>query len=46
MTENKQAIDGINKLGEKFGYMGPDEFSKYWKKDFQIYKEMGRMFKK
>jgi tripartite-type tricarboxylate transporter receptor subunit TctC len=46
MMENKQAIDGINKLGEEFGYMGPDEFSKYWKKDFQIYKEMGKMFKK
>jgi tripartite-type tricarboxylate transporter receptor subunit TctC len=46
MTENKQAIDGINKLGEEFGYMGPDEFSKYWKKDFQIYREMAKMFKR
>lgn len=46
MTENKQAIAGIHKLGEEFGYMGPDEFSKYWRKDFQIYKEMAKMFKK
>ena len=46
MTENKQAIAGMTQLGEEFGYMGPDEFAKYWRKDYQIYKEMGKMFKK
>jgi tripartite-type tricarboxylate transporter receptor subunit TctC len=46
MTENPRAIAGFQKLGEEFGYMGPDEFAKYWRKDFQIYKEMGKMFKK
>lgn len=46
MTENKQSVAMITKLGEEFGYMGPDEFAKYWQKDFQIYKDMGKMFKK
>jgi tripartite-type tricarboxylate transporter receptor subunit TctC len=46
MTENPQAIAGFQKLGEEFGYMGPDEFAKYWRKDYQIYKEMGRILKK
>ena len=46
ITENKQAIEGMKKLGEDFGYMGPDEFASYWRKDFQIYKDMAKMFKK
>lgn len=46
MTENKQAIAGMAQLSEEFSYMGPAEFSKYWHKDFQIYKDMAKMFKK
>lgn len=46
MTENKQAIESMKKIGEEFGYMGTDEFNKFWQKDYQIYKEMARMFKK
>ena len=42
----RQAIEGMKKLGEDFGYMGPDQFASYWRKDFQIYKEMAKMFKK
>jgi tripartite-type tricarboxylate transporter receptor subunit TctC len=45
ITENKQAIEAMAKLSEEFGYMGPDEFAKYWRKDYQIYKDMGKMFK-
>ncbi|MEI7670994.1 MAG: tripartite tricarboxylate transporter substrate binding protein [Deltaproteobacteria bacterium] len=45
MTENKQAIEGMAKLSEEFGYMGSDEFAKYWRKDYQIYKDMAKMFK-
>lgn len=46
ITEHKQAIAAMKQLGEEYGYMGPEEFSKYWKKDYQIYKEMGKKFKK
>lgn len=46
MTENGQAIENFAKLGNTFGYMGPDEFAKYWREDFGIYKEMAKLFKK
>ena len=46
MTENKQAIAGMVQLGEEFGYMGSDEFARYWRKDYQIYKDMAKLFKK
>ena len=38
MTENKQAIEAYAKLGNEFNYQGPDEFAKYWKKDYQAYR--------
>ena len=46
MTEHKQAIDALEQLGEDFEYMGPDEFAKYWREDYAIYKEMATLFKK
>jgi len=46
MTENKQAIENYAKLGSEFTYQGPDEFAKYWRKDFQTYKGMAKLLKK
>jgi tripartite-type tricarboxylate transporter receptor subunit TctC len=46
MTENKQVIENYAKLGNEFHYLGPDEFAKFWRKDFQNYKEMAKIFKK
>ena len=46
MTENKQVIENYAKLGNEFHYLGPDEFLQFWRKDYQNYKEMGKMFKK
>jgi tripartite-type tricarboxylate transporter receptor subunit TctC len=45
MTENKQVIASLAKLGDEFHYMGPDEFAKYWRDDYQVYKDMAKMFK-
>jgi tripartite-type tricarboxylate transporter receptor subunit TctC len=45
ITENKQVIESLAKLGDEFHYMGPDEFAKYWRQDYQIYKDMAKMFK-
>jgi len=45
-TEHPKAIEAFDKLGEEFGYMGTEEFAKFWRKDFEIYKEMAKMFKK
>ncbi len=46
MTENKQVIENYAKLGNEFTFLGPDEFAKFWRKDYQIYKDMAKAFKK
>ena len=46
MTENKQAIEALKQLGDEFAYRGPDEFSKYWREEFQKIREMGKTFMK
>lgn len=46
MTQSKLAIENLSKLGEDFDYLGTAEFAAFWKKDYQIYKEMAKMFKK
>lgn len=46
MTVNKQAIEAYAKLVKAFNYQGPDEFAKCWKKDYQAYKGMAKLFKK
>jgi Tripartite tricarboxylate transporter family receptor len=30
MMENKQAIESLKQLGDDFGYLGPDDFEKFW----------------
>jgi hypothetical protein len=45
MTENQQVIASLAKLGDEFHYMGPDEFAKYWRGEYQVYKDMAKMFK-
>jgi tripartite-type tricarboxylate transporter receptor subunit TctC len=46
MLENKQVIESIRKLGDEVEYQGPDEFAKYWRAEYDSYKELGKMFKK
>jgi tripartite-type tricarboxylate transporter receptor subunit TctC len=46
ITEDKQAIAGIEKLGGEYIYMGPDEFSKAWREEYLSYKELAKIFKK
>jgi tripartite-type tricarboxylate transporter receptor subunit TctC len=46
MTENKQAIASLKQIGDEFAFMGPDEFTKYWRSEFQNIKEMGKTLKK
>jgi tripartite-type tricarboxylate transporter receptor subunit TctC len=46
MTENKQVIENYAKLGNEFTFLGPNEFATYWRKDYQNYKEMAKIFKK
>jgi tripartite-type tricarboxylate transporter receptor subunit TctC len=46
MLENKQVIEAIRKLGDEVEYQGPDEFERYWRNEYETYKELGKMFKK
>ena len=45
MTENKQAIENLKKLGDDFGYQGPDEFEKFWREDYEAFKKLAMKFK-
>jgi tripartite-type tricarboxylate transporter receptor subunit TctC len=45
MLETDEAVEGIRKLGDQIEYMGPDDFGKYWRVEFETFKELGRTFK-
>jgi len=46
MTEDKSCVNLINKLGDEVMYMGPDEFHKFWKEEFEDFVQLGKDFKK
>ena len=46
MAEDKSVQSMIQKYGEKIYYLGPDEFPKVWKAEFEAYKELGKIYKK
>jgi hypothetical protein len=45
-AENKQVIESLQKMGDEFHDLGPDDFAKYWRKDYQVCKDMAKMFGK
>ncbi len=46
MFEAKPARDALKQLGDEFDYQGPEEFEKFWRAEFQTYKELGKIFKR
>jgi tripartite-type tricarboxylate transporter receptor subunit TctC len=46
MTEDKSVIPMIKQMGDDIRYLGPDEFTKAWREEYESYKELGRAFKK
>lgn len=44
MLETRQAIEGIRRLGEEIEYLGPDDFERYWRAEYQTFKELGGIF--
>jgi tripartite-type tricarboxylate transporter receptor subunit TctC len=46
MVENKFFVETLQKLGQEVGYMGPDEFDRFWRNEYEYYKELGKTFKK
>jgi tripartite-type tricarboxylate transporter receptor subunit TctC len=46
MLEDKSSIAMIQNLGDNFHYLGPEEFTKFWRGEYESHKEMGKVFKK
>lgn len=46
VTEDKAFQAAIKQLGDEPGYLGPDEFAREWQKEFEVYKELGHLYKK
>ncbi len=46
MTEDKSVISMIKQFGDDIRFLGPDDFSKLWRNEYESYKEIGKMFKK
>ena len=45
MTEDKTVVTMIKQFGDEIQYLGPDEFGKLWRDEYESYKELGKMFK-
>jgi tripartite-type tricarboxylate transporter receptor subunit TctC len=46
MTEDKTVVSMIHQLGDEIQYLGPDEFTKVWREEFESQKELGKYLKK
>jgi tripartite-type tricarboxylate transporter receptor subunit TctC len=45
-TEDKAFIEQVRSMGDEPGYLGPDEFARVWRKEYETAKELGKVFKK
>jgi tripartite-type tricarboxylate transporter receptor subunit TctC len=45
MTNDKRAIAALKAMGSDFAYLGPEEFDKAWREEFNAYKELAKIFK-
>ena len=46
MVEDAKVISMLREFGDEVNYLGSDEFSKYWREEYEYYKELGKTFKK
>ena len=46
MAWNKSVVPMITQLGDEIHFMGPDEFARAWREEYQTQKELGKIFKK
>jgi tripartite-type tricarboxylate transporter receptor subunit TctC len=46
MTEDKTVEAMIKSFGDRIQYLGPDEFGKVWRAEFDLHKELGTSLKK
>lgn len=46
MTEDPSVKAMMQKTGQGIQFMGPEEFAKFWRADYEVYKELKSLFKK
>ncbi len=46
MAEDKSVQSMLQKYGERIYYLGPEEFPKAWRAEYEVYKELGKIYKK
>jgi tripartite-type tricarboxylate transporter receptor subunit TctC len=46
MAEDKTVTAMIKQFGDDIQYLGPDEFAKVWRAEYELHKELGKMYKK
>jgi len=46
MTEDKSFQALVKQLGDETNYVGPDDFAREWRAEFEAHRELGRLFKK
>jgi tripartite-type tricarboxylate transporter receptor subunit TctC len=45
MTEDKSVIDMLKRFGDTPNYLGPDEFGKIWREEYETQKELAKIYK-
>jgi len=46
MCEDKSVKGMINKFGDDIQYLGPDDFARAWREEYETQKELSKIFKK
>ena len=45
MTEDKSVIDMLKRFGDTPNYLGPDEFGRIWREEYETQKELAKIYK-
>jgi tripartite-type tricarboxylate transporter receptor subunit TctC len=45
MTEDKTVVAMINQFGDEIQYLGPDEFTKVWREEYEGFKALAKTMK-
>ena len=46
MTADKTVVNMLKSFGDVPNFLGPDEFGKLWREEYETHKELGRIYKK
>lgn len=46
MTEDKTVVNMLKSFGDSPNYLGPEEFGKLWREEYEMHKELAKLYKK